>query len=163
MCGDYVLQPSEVANEDRPLFVGERHLPVIAPIGRPRGEDNDLGSGGGKSGDRRSRFSQIQRGINMQRNRQKATDQAHVVNAEVGTYIRRLRAEVTGRAKVRGAQAKIMHLGEHAVGGQFVAPPGGLAYTPRNGRTGNPVDGGSGVHAGSSYRWGYSLRIDLTN
>ena len=74
-----------------------------------------------------------------------AADGTEAVLRELGDAGLRLTREEAGRPELGGHEPEALHLGEHALWRQLVAPAGHLAEPPGDGGTGDAVNGkGSG-------------------
>jgi hypothetical protein len=93
-----LLHAVQVAQQNRPLLLADRDLPVVAAVGGAGGEHDDLSAAGRQDVDGGARLAQVRVRICMQRYRHEAADQPHVVRRQEVLDLLRTVSQVSRRA-----------------------------------------------------------------
>ena len=118
---------------------------VVPGLTGPGREDDHAGLGGQALVDERvDAGDRVVAGV-VQDRHVEAADGTEAVRRQLGDAGLGLGFEEAGRTELGGHEPEALHLGEHSLRRQLVAPAGHLAEAPGDGRPGNAVNGqGSG-------------------
>ena len=143
--GGVVGDPVQVGEQGLPARLVELRPGVVAGLTGAGREDDHAGLGGQALVDERvDAGDRVVAGV-VQDGHVEAADGAESVRRQLGDAGLRLGLEEPGRTELGGHEPEALHLGQHSLRRQLVAPAGHLAEAPGDGCAGDAVNGeGSG-------------------